>query len=218
MTKPTTFLLVLLLVPVLMAEDAPSGATSPATVICEKIIADNTKDAEKSYQTYQIALAKAQEKVLKALETTKADLNDTKKFTKLSISDRAKAIDEIASKEQEVKDGSLGNLIVTDAQTDILGVGPKVVFKTEHDVLAYISIHQEWKSAKGKLHIFDVKEMRAQGIEGGKVTYNEVIRQEGTTIWWGTCRFDFSKSDGKTILFFWPGGESDVLTLVSKDE
>jgi hypothetical protein len=84
---------------------------SVADQIFDKALADNTKDAEKQFDLYQKALAVATEKVLKSLEGAKADLNDTKKFTKLSISERAEAIKGLEDRVAKVKEGAIGELV-----------------------------------------------------------------------------------------------------------
>jgi hypothetical protein len=123
-----TVLLMLLGSAMLSAADDPSAGAgaqpkSTATVIYEKIVATDTKDALRAYQDYQAALDKARDKVLKALQKAEADLNDVHKYTDLSITDRAKAIDELQAKEKLVKSGALGEGIADDASGDPLGVG-----------------------------------------------------------------------------------------------
>ena len=77
-----------------------------------KAIEGNLTEASKLYEAYQASLTKAQSKVLASLEGVKKDLNDTKKFVKLSISDRADAIKEIDGKIQEIRKNGLGEKVV----------------------------------------------------------------------------------------------------------
>lgn len=120
------FCLVLLALVCFAADDKPEPK-SPATLLVEKAIADNSKDAEKAYAAYLKALEVANAKVLKVLEGAKKDLNDPTKG-KLSISERAKALEELEGKVKEIKDGMVGSVIVEKSKVtdDLLDSKPKV--------------------------------------------------------------------------------------------
>jgi len=111
--KTITYSVVLTLSCYLLAaqEIVTSKTKTTAEAVYEKAVADNTKEAERAYQAYVKALDEANAKVLKALESAKADLNDTKKFTKLTITERATAIAEIEEKIKAVKAGAVGEAI-----------------------------------------------------------------------------------------------------------
>lgn len=123
-----TKLITLLLLTATFAFAADAGTDKPSVVdqLYDKAVADSTRDASKAYDMYQTALNTASQKVLKALETAKADLNDSKKFTKLTITERADAIKAIDEKIQAVKDGAVGETIVArKTKSDLLGDAPK---------------------------------------------------------------------------------------------
>jgi hypothetical protein len=98
---------------------------TPAEVAYEKLLADNTKQAEAAYVAYEKALAAANQKILAGLEATIKDLNDMKKFPKLDIAARAKAIEEVKAKIEEVRKGAVGEVIVKRQEVagDLLGSG-----------------------------------------------------------------------------------------------
>lgn len=90
-----------------------------------KSVEANSKDVYKTYDVYLKALEDANKKIVKDLEKIKVDLNDVKKFTKLTISDRASAITEIDGKIAELKKGALGDKVVAWRLNDgdLLGGG-----------------------------------------------------------------------------------------------
>ena len=110
------------------AADPPeTPKKSDAEVLYEKLLAENTKEADKAYGAYLVALNKANEAILKKLEAAKADFNDMKKFPKLGIQERAAAIAEINAKIQEVKKSGVGDAIVAARNGDLLGEGEKTM-------------------------------------------------------------------------------------------
>ncbi len=112
------------------AADPPeTPKKSEAELLYEKLLAENTKEADKQYGEYLAALAKANDAILKKLEATKADLNDTKKFKNLDIAARAKAIAEIDAKILEVKKNGVGEAIVAARNADLLDGGKVDVAK-----------------------------------------------------------------------------------------
>lgn len=102
--------------------DAPPVPKTPAEIAFEKALAENMKPAEAAYAAYQKALVVANQKVLAALEATKKELNDPKKG-KLTIQERAKALEELDAKIAEVKKGAVGEAVVAKATaaSDLLG-------------------------------------------------------------------------------------------------
>lgn len=76
----------------------------------QKILTDNTKELERAFNAYNQVLEATNAKVIKALEATKADLNDPKKGS-LSITERAKAIEEIDGKIKDIKTGYLAEFL-----------------------------------------------------------------------------------------------------------
>jgi hypothetical protein len=113
------------------AVDEKPEPKSPATILYEKALADNSKDAEKAYGVYLKALEAANAKIVKALEVAKADLNDPKKG-KLSITERAKALEELDGKMKAIKEGAMATVIAEKAKNsdDLLGDKPGVVSKS----------------------------------------------------------------------------------------
>jgi hypothetical protein len=103
------FILFLALASFAFAEDKPEPK-SPASILVDKAIAENSKDAEKAYLAYQKALEVANSKIIKALEVAKVDLNDPKKG-KLSITERARALEEIDEKIKGLKGGELATML-----------------------------------------------------------------------------------------------------------
>lgn len=103
-----TLVLVLVACFAFTAEDKPEPK-SPATLIYEKALVDNSKDAEKAYGVYLKALEVANSKIIKALESAKSDLNDPKKG-KLSITERARALEELDEKIKGLKGGELATM------------------------------------------------------------------------------------------------------------
>jgi hypothetical protein len=101
------------------AEEKPK---TPAEVLYEKLLADNTKQADAAYVAYQKALDAANQKILVGLEAAKKDLNNPKKGN-LSITERAAAIAEIDKKIEEVKKGAVGEAVVAARSVDLLDGG-----------------------------------------------------------------------------------------------
>lgn len=150
MKKITYTLLALAMATAGWCADPPGEAPKPKTpaeVAYEKALEANVKDAEKAYAQYQEALGKATAKVLKSLEAAKAELNDPRKG-KLSITERAAAIAEIDKKIEEVKKGSIGEVIVKrqEAAGDLLGETPKEGANTKKLPLALINTKWAWNS------------------------------------------------------------------------
>jgi hypothetical protein len=128
------------------AEEKPEPK-SPASVLVDKAIAENSKDAEKAYLAYQKALEAANSKVLKALEVAKKDLNDPTKG-KMSIAERAKALEELDGKMKAIKEGLVGAVIVEkcDAKEDLLGNTEKRLDSKSNLVGRWLAFDQEGKS------------------------------------------------------------------------
>jgi hypothetical protein len=122
-----TLILVLVATFAFAAEDKPEPK-SPATILYEKALADNSKDVEKTYAVYLKALEVANAKILKALEVAKNDLNDPKKG-KLSITERARALEELEGKIKALKGGELATVVAEKAKDsgDLLGDKEKAV-------------------------------------------------------------------------------------------
>jgi len=93
-------------------EDKPA-VKSPTDILFEKVVAENTRDAIKTYDLYCKQLAEASARVAKSLEGTKADLNNPRKLTNLSIAERADMMKEIDEKIKRVDDGAVGDGIVS---------------------------------------------------------------------------------------------------------
>jgi hypothetical protein len=123
--------------------------------------------------------------------------------------------------DKETKAGSLETALAVKKAIEGLRepVSPakEAGFSSEKEVMALIKMRPNWKFANGRTAVFDSKQMQATFLEGGKPPYTSPIRAEKTILWMGTCRFDFSKSDGKTVTFFWPGGESETVTAVEEE-
>jgi len=92
-------------------EDKPA-VKSPTDILFEKVVAENTRDTIKAYDLYCKQLAEASARVAKSLEGIKADLNNPKKFTNLSITERADMMKEIDEKIKSVNEGAIGDGIV----------------------------------------------------------------------------------------------------------
>jgi len=105
-------------------EDKPA-VKSPTDILFEKVVAENTRDTIKAYDLYCKQLAEASARVAKSLEGIKADLNNTKKFTNLSITERADMMKEIDEKIKSVNEGAVGDGIVAKKgqEGDLLGEG-----------------------------------------------------------------------------------------------
>lgn len=205
MNKSMTINCLILLVGVVFAADEVPKLLSADQAVLDKAVDANLTEANKTYIAYQAAIAKAQDQVVKALEKVKTD---AMKKGNLPLANAADA------RIKEVKDGSLLLRATEPVKGDLLGdaVGGDL-FKTSKDILAYLAKHPKWKGPNGRMVVFDLKQMKAATIEGGKVTYNETITQDKTVIHYGGCKFDFAKSDGKTIVFIWPKGEMESLIL-----
>ena len=72
------------------AGDAPTDEKpkTPAEQLYEKLLAENTKDADKKYGEYLKALEAANQKILAGLEAVKADLKDTTRHTCEQVANR----------------------------------------------------------------------------------------------------------------------------------
>lgn len=118
------YFILLLLASCLLAVDEPK---SPGTLIYEKALSENARDASVAFESYWKALEVANAKVIKALEEAKVNLNDPKKGS-LSISDRAKAIMEIDEKIKAVKDAAINDLLVENKKkvSQPIAVVPKI--------------------------------------------------------------------------------------------
>lgn len=134
-----------LLATLAFAADAPKEVKSPATILYEKAIADNAKDAERAYEAYQKALDAANKRVVAALEAAKRDLNNASKG-KLTISERADAIKEIDSRIDEVKKGGLNEFLVAKAAKadDLLGDSKAEIPASKSEVIKMLTTGS-WK-------------------------------------------------------------------------
>ena len=97
-------------------EQSKTGKSDKKTYaenILEKTILDNTKEAEEKYEQYLSALEVANQKIIKILEDILRDLKDVKKTMNLDVLERAKAIEELELKIAEVKEGAVGEAVVT---------------------------------------------------------------------------------------------------------
>jgi len=102
------------------ADEAPKKP-SFAEDAYNKAIEANSKDVYKNYDLYLKSLEAANQKIVKALEGVKADLNNVKKGS-MSLTDRADAIKAIDEKIAELKKGALGEIVVRKSE-DLLGEG-----------------------------------------------------------------------------------------------
>jgi len=119
-----TLTLSILALSVAMAGDPPDAPKkSEAELLYEKLLEANVKPAAVAYEAYAKALEAANKKIIAGLEATIKDLNDTKKFPKLDIAARAKMIEEVKAKIEEVKKGAIGEAVVERAKSsgDLLG-------------------------------------------------------------------------------------------------
>jgi len=123
MMKTLMLLAVAILVPVWGVEEAPKPKPIE-DALWEKALADNGKEAEKAYNTYQKTLDAASLKVIKALEANIKDLNDSKKFGNLGMKERAAAITALEAKIEAVKKGAIGEAVVAKANEPLLGEKP----------------------------------------------------------------------------------------------
>jgi hypothetical protein len=103
-------MLFLVCMPLAVAVDDASPPTY-ADALYDKLFTDDTKEVDKAYDAYTRALNAANVKIIKGLEAARAELNDPKKGT-LSITERAKAIEDIDARIASVKAGAVGNGVV----------------------------------------------------------------------------------------------------------
>ena len=214
MNKLTYTICSLLLVGVAFsAEQAkkPSFAEEAFT----KAIEANCKEASKNYEIYVKSLEVANQKIIKALEVTKSDLSDTKKFTKLTISDRADAIKEVDAKIAEIKKGSLGEAVVAAKgaeKTDLLGekqMSNKEIFtflKGEWDVTLGANGKEKW--------IFSgASDVTCGGLRGTLTIADKVVSLTWTNGWVHT----FSATDiSSEIQMTCPNGRKDMMKKIVK--
>ena len=122
-------------------EDKPA-VKSPTDVLYEKVVAENTRDTIKAYDLYCKQLAEASARVAKSLEGIKADLNNTKKFTNLSITERADMMKEIDEKIKSVDEGAIGDGIVAKKgqEGDLLGEGKGDLAKGSQSIAGVWSV------------------------------------------------------------------------------
>jgi hypothetical protein len=128
------------------AVDEKPEPKSPATILYEKALADNSKEVEKTYAVYLKALEVANAKVLKALEVAKSDLNDPKKG-KLSITDRAKALEELEGKIKSLKGGELATVVAEKEKEKAKDAGDLLGDEEKLDVKK--AIQGKWKFIDG---------------------------------------------------------------------
>lgn len=153
-------------------------ATKPSVIdeVYAKAIEANAKDVYKNYDIYLKSLEVANQKIIKSLEATKADLNDTKKFTKLSISERADALKEVDKKIEEVKKGALGSEVVARGEKagDLLG-------DKEFNVVG----KWQWSENDNEIVIIDANlSVKGYGLSG-KVSINKnliIVKWENNTV------------------------------------
>ena len=112
MLKIFTLTILALSASMAFGEDKPA-VKSPTDILFEKVVAENTRDTIKTYDLYCKQLAEASARVAKSLEGIKADLNNTKKFTNLSITERADMMKAIDEKIKSVDEGAVGDGIVS---------------------------------------------------------------------------------------------------------
>ena len=108
--KSLIFLLSLSFLSLFGVESPPNK--SDIDILYEKLLAENIKESEKTYVAYKKSIDVATGKIIKALETTKIDLNDIKKG-KMTIQERSKSIEEIDSKIKELKSGNLNEVVIS---------------------------------------------------------------------------------------------------------
>lgn len=95
--------------------------------VYNKAIVVNSKEVDKTYNSYQAALNAANNKIIKSLETLKAELNDPKKFVKLSISEKATSIAEVSKKIEDLNGGALAEYVAAQNRKDLFGVDIETV-------------------------------------------------------------------------------------------
>jgi hypothetical protein len=103
----------------------PPGAEpkpkTPAEVLYEKLLVENTKPVDAAYVAYLKALDVANQAILKKLEAAKKEYNDMKKFPGMDVAARAAALAEIDKKIEEVKKGAVADVVVAARGGDLLG-------------------------------------------------------------------------------------------------
>lgn len=115
------FILTFTLLILIISATAVENEKKVTDIIYEKVISDNLKEAEKSFNVYQKSLRTAESKIIKSLEDYKLTFNDTKKG-KWTVSERAAMIAEIDLKIIDIKNKKLHEIIVDTQFTSVLGV------------------------------------------------------------------------------------------------
>jgi len=185
-------------------------APSVATAAYQKTMNDNSKKVGSKYDDYLKAMADANKDILKDLEGVKSDLSNTRKYTNLSILERADAITEIDEKIKAVIDGALGTLIVDSRNVDL--PGRQVGKLSSKSLMSFLAINPKWKLGD-KFIVFDTKEMVISIMEGDKVTYAARFTMDGQIVKWQDHRIDFTEFDGDRAIFRWTGVNPQDMTL-----
>lgn len=149
------FILLMLATICLFGADEPK---SPGTLIYEKALTENAREAERAFDGYWKVLEMANAKVIKALESAKVDLNDPKKGN-LPISERAKAIMELDEKIRAVKEGAISDLLVENKKKMLLAnAGAPTKEQTEKVLLG------RWKVVKSNGTFSSFWDFQKKGI------------------------------------------------------
>ena len=130
MTKISTILLALALgASAAFCADPPTAEAKPSAAdqLYEKALKDSRayKETEKAYEAYAKSLDKANKEIISALESAKKDLEKTPYNGGLSVQQRAKALEELDQKIDDVKKGAIGDSLVAKKgqEGDLLGEG-----------------------------------------------------------------------------------------------
>jgi len=130
MTKISTILLALALgASAAFCADPPTAEAKPSAAdqLYEKALKDSRayKETEKAYEAYAKSLDKANKEIISALESAKKDLEKTPYNGGLSVQERAKALEELDQKIDDVKKGAIGDSLVAKKgqEGDLLGKG-----------------------------------------------------------------------------------------------
>lgn len=194
------------------AAEGDTKLPKEAETAISKAIDGNLVEATKLYDQYQAALAKANVKVLASLETVKKDLNDTKKFTSMSIADRAKAIEEVDAKIKDIKGGALGERVASNKTADLLG-DEKVQLQGK-GLVAFLKDNSKWKMNETDTLVFDVKNMKASIVNADKTLYTANISIEKGIVKFATNTIEFNSTTNTTATFKWQGGNTAEITLI----
>jgi len=188
MLKIFTLTILALSASLAFGEDKPA-VKSPTDVLYEKVVAENTRDTIKTYDLYCKQLAEASARVVKSLESIKADLNNPKKFTNMSITERADMMKAIDEKIKSVDEGAVGDGIVSaKVATQWLTNGKNDVAKAIVGKWKY-----ELKASAGVLTI-DVRGnvTHPQGFTG-KI---QTIDDKTEILWNNNTKWDITTNDG----------------------